>query len=548
MQKTPCAAGRKLLSANDKRKVKLMTVTGIIMECNPFHEGHAYLLEEARRQTAADYIIVVMSGDYVQRGEPAVFDKYIRAEQILQAGADLVLELPLYAACGSAEYFARGGIALLDRLGVVTDLCFGSESGDTEYIMKYARMLTLAEGTNTALPPLKESVPDSASPSGMKDHDDTQACAWDGFPVRTADLQSCAGNGSPVRTDGPQACAGNGPPVRTDGPQSCAGNGSPVRTDVPQSCAGNGSPVRTDDPEKTGIYREQLQAGLRRGLSFPAARSAALKAAFESGASPGGNPGPESGAAALSDYPSSPNDLLAVEYCRALLSIGSTICPHAIPRIKVPSATDRRGQLLAERALGKISAESCFPAHSLVKDLPRFPLSPDDYSFQLLYALRMHLDQAEIYADISEDLAERIRRQLPYCTGFKQFRDLLKTRNLTLTRVSRSLLHLLLGIKKERIEFLQSKGMALYARPLALNRDARSLFSMIKKNTEIPFLSKLSGAGRLLGAEEMAFLNEEIRAEELYTMTLSAVFFRECGRSAASPAALKRCLVIPERQ
>ena len=75
MQKTPCAAGRKLLSANDKRKVKLMTVTGIIMECNPFHEGHAYLLEEARRQTAADYIIVVMSGDYVQRGEPAVFDK-----------------------------------------------------------------------------------------------------------------------------------------------------------------------------------------------------------------------------------------------------------------------------------------------------------------------------------------------------------------------------------------------------------------------------------------------------------------------------------------
>ena len=159
MQKTPCAAGRKLLSANDKRKVKLMTVTGIIMECNPFHEGHAYLLEEARRQTGADYIIVVMSGDYVQRGEPAVFDKYIRAEQILQAGADLVLELPLYAACGSAEYFARGGIALLDRLGVVTDLCFGSESGDTEYIMKYARMLTLAEGTSTALPPRTESGP-----------------------------------------------------------------------------------------------------------------------------------------------------------------------------------------------------------------------------------------------------------------------------------------------------------------------------------------------------------------------------------------------------
>ena len=122
-----------------------MKVTGIIMECNPFHEGHEYLLREARKRTGADYIVTAMSGDYVQRGEPAVFDKYIRAEQILKAGADLVLELPLYAACGSAEYFARGGVFLLDRLGVVTDLCFGSESGDISYIMENARRLALAE-------------------------------------------------------------------------------------------------------------------------------------------------------------------------------------------------------------------------------------------------------------------------------------------------------------------------------------------------------------------------------------------------------------------
>ena len=122
-----------------------MKVTGIIMECNPFHEGHAYLLRQARRLTQADYIVVAMSGDFVQRGEPAVFDKYIRAEQILRAGADLVLELPLYAACGSAEYFAHAGIALLDKLGVVTDLCFGSESGDIDQLQQCARILSLAE-------------------------------------------------------------------------------------------------------------------------------------------------------------------------------------------------------------------------------------------------------------------------------------------------------------------------------------------------------------------------------------------------------------------
>ena len=134
-----------------------MRVTGIIMECNPFHEGHDYLLKEARRITQADYIIVVMSGDYVQRGEPAVFDKYIRADQVLKAGADLVLELPLYMACGSAEYFARGGIFQLEKLGVVTDLCFGSETGDLDHLAQCARILSLAEDTEGPVSPFQEN-------------------------------------------------------------------------------------------------------------------------------------------------------------------------------------------------------------------------------------------------------------------------------------------------------------------------------------------------------------------------------------------------------
>ena len=152
------------------------------MECNPFHEGHAFILREARRITQADYIIAAMSGDFVQRGEPAVFDKYIRAEQILQAGADLVLEIPLYAACGSAEYFARGGINLLEKLGVVTDLCFGSESGDFDNLMRCAQTIAAAE--------------------------------------------------------------------------------------------------RKGSPESTAVYREKLQAGLKGGMPFPAARAAALEHFF----------------------------------------------------------------------------------------------------------------------------------------------------------------------------------------------------------------------------------------------------------------------------
>ena len=178
------------------------------MECNPFHEGHAFILREARRITQADYIIAAMSGDFVQRGEPAVFDKYIRAEQILQAGADLVLEIPLYAACGSAEYFARGGINLLEKLGVVTDLCFGSESGDFDNLMRCAQTIAAAE--------------------------------------------------------------------------------------------------RKGAPESTAVYREKLQAGLKGGMPFPAARAAALEHFFRE------EPGKNKEGLVLR-YPSAPNDPLCAQ-------------------------------------------------------------------------------------------------------------------------------------------------------------------------------------------------------------------------------------------
>ena len=80
-----------------------MRVTGIIAECNPLHEGHRYLIKEAREQTCADYIVIALSGDYVQRGAPSILSREARTEALLSAGADLVVELPLYAACSGAD-------------------------------------------------------------------------------------------------------------------------------------------------------------------------------------------------------------------------------------------------------------------------------------------------------------------------------------------------------------------------------------------------------------------------------------------------------------
>ena len=119
-----------------------MKVLGIIAEYNPFHCGHRYHLEESLKVTGADCTVAVMSGDFTQRGEPAIIDKWTRAEMAVRNGIDLVLELPFIFACNNAEYFAYGGVGILDGLGCVTHFSFGSEQGNTENLLRAANLLS----------------------------------------------------------------------------------------------------------------------------------------------------------------------------------------------------------------------------------------------------------------------------------------------------------------------------------------------------------------------------------------------------------------------
>ena len=121
-------------------------VVGIVAEYNPFHTGHRYMLDEIRREYHADYIVAAMSGDFVQRGEPAMFDKYERAEEALKNGADLIVQIPVMFSTSSAEDFAAGGVAVLRSLGFVDELVFGSESADLEKLERMASV-ELAAGT-----------------------------------------------------------------------------------------------------------------------------------------------------------------------------------------------------------------------------------------------------------------------------------------------------------------------------------------------------------------------------------------------------------------
>ncbi len=129
-----------------------MKTIAVITEFNPFHNGHAYFLREARARSLADTVVAVMSGDFVQRGEPAIFDKYVRTKAALLCGADLVFELPVRFSAANAGAFAAGAVSMINAFCAVDELWFGSESGDAALFAALSEVLcTESEGFRRVL-------------------------------------------------------------------------------------------------------------------------------------------------------------------------------------------------------------------------------------------------------------------------------------------------------------------------------------------------------------------------------------------------------------
>ena len=425
-----------------------MRVAGIIAECNPLHEGHTYLLEEARSRTGADYVVVAMSGDYVQRGAPSVLSRESRAKSLLLSGADLVVELPLYVSCAGADYFARGGVALIESLGVVTDLVFGSESGDLSALQSAADKLAAEDET------YKDSLREGLR-SGLS------------FPQARA-----AAYKTSLQNDTLDEC------YCTQG--------------------------------KAALYKAPLQNDARDDRSSPQAEFNAKDITV----------------------PETPNDLLGMEYLKALRMSGSSIRPHAVPRISCRSASEIRAQMLKGRC-----------------DTDPF-LCRDDFSDLLLHAL---LDDSGLgiidsagelsrYLDVSPDMARRILHEIPSFTTYSAFCDAVKTRNYTYTRISRALLHILLGMSSQAMEhFDNSYGLCGWIRPIGFKKSAAPLIRAITSECCVPFLDKLAAADKALSDDLYAILLEEIRAEFLYDLMAA----RRTGQiTAGVPTSFRKPLII----
>lgn len=123
-----------------------MKIGGIIAEYNPFHNGHKYQIDKYKEDEGISHIVVAMSGNFVQRGGPAIVDKFSRAEMAIRNGADLVIEIPAYFSTQTAELYARGAILSLDSLKCLDSICFGSEEGSTKRLKEVAKILSGVKG------------------------------------------------------------------------------------------------------------------------------------------------------------------------------------------------------------------------------------------------------------------------------------------------------------------------------------------------------------------------------------------------------------------
>lgn len=388
-----------------------MKTVGIIAEYNPFHNGHAYQIEAAKRMTGADYCIVIMSGDFVQRGIPAFMDKYIRTEAALAGGADLVLELPVCYALGSAEYFASGAVALLDKLGITDTLCFGSECGNIALLSEFAAKL-----------------------------------------------------------------------------------------------------LGEDD-----VFKQMLDRQLRQGFAYPTARNAALQAC-----APHLN--------AHMNVMMSPNNILAIEYCKALYRRGSSIQPYTVSRAgssyhdasldnSLSSALAIREAITSSGRLTEVEPlmpQSCYEI--LESQYGRtYPILPDDLSLLLHYQLLSEQPTGYTkYADVDSSLSDRIIKKLPSYRNFTDFCEQLKTKNRTYTRVARSLMHILLRIEKADLDHYQSEDYIYYSRMLGFRKEAEPLLTAMKAQSSIPLLSKLADAAPLLSRNGRHMLDMDIYAGHVY--------------------------------
>ncbi|MDD4495732.1 MAG: nucleotidyltransferase [Eubacteriales bacterium] len=408
-----------------------MRVLGIVTEYNPFHNGHLHHLSQSISECSADAAVCVMSGNFVQRGEPAIVNKWARSKMAIEAGIDLIIELPVFYAMSSAEHFAFGAIKILDSLGIVDVLSFGSESGDIGQLQTIADILY----------------------------------------------------------------------------------------------------------EEPAQYKTFLKSSLSSGISFPLAREKALERYLSSSNVTGSN---------LSACLSLSNNILGIEYLKALRRISSKIMPVTISRIggeynscslggSTPSASAIRKVIMSENnSPSKLdSYVPEFALRILDEELAagRGPVMPESFGSILLSMLRgMTAADIAAYPDVTEGLENRIIEAAGRSGTFDELVDMIATKRYPVTRIQRILFSIILGMTKAMQDSFDANGGPMYIRVLAFNDKGRKLLADIKCKASLPIIVKTADHKKADNGLLRDMIMFEAHATDIYVLGYNNPQYRNGGQ------------------
>lgn len=390
-------------------------VLGIVAEYNPFHNGHFYHMQESKKITEADSCICVISGNFTQRGEPSIVNKWAKTYMALCCGADLVIELPTIYSISSAENFASGAIKIFDSLKIVTDISFGAECNDLATLNNIANVF-YSEPAN---------------------------------------------------------------------------------------------------------YKTILNHELKRGLSYPMARENAVLMYLND-------------IKRYANVLTNSNNILAIEYLKALKQQKSMIQPNIVPRKNVyyndqkivddfASATAIRKLMLNREyaEVRKVVPRSTYQIIGEEYKKNHIILGIKKYEKEIIYALRvMPIEEIQNLPDVNEGLEFAIKKAASETNNIEELIEKVKSKRYTQTRIQRILLYVLLGITKKDME--DSKKMVPYVRVLGFNSRGKILISEIMNQN--PKLNMITSVGKYVNKKMpknkqlTRMLDLDINATNIYTL------------------------------
>lgn len=388
-------------------------VLGIIAEYNPFHNGHLYHIAKSKEETGANYVICVISGNFVQRGNTSIINKWAKAKMALANGADLVIELPTIYSISSAENFAEGAIKILNSLKIVDTLSFGMETKDISILNNIANVLY------------------------------------------------------------------------------------------------------AEPKEYVTILAHELQ----KGNSFPKARENALMMYLND-------------IKKYANVLSGSNNILGIEYLKALKKTKSDIMPVGIKREKVlyndeymvdefASATAIRKMLMTRQFddIRKTMPRSSYQILGQELKDGHYVIDLSKFEKEIMYALRkMTIEQIKNLPDVTEGLEVSIKNAAESCNRLDDLINIIKSKRFTQTRIQRILLYALLGIDKKKMDV--ARKISPYVRVLGLNKRGKQLLSeIVRNNPKINIVTSVKKYMDNVGNKNLKeMLQTDIFATNIYTL------------------------------